>query len=192
MAKLYVAYGSNLNKERMKHRCPNAKFMGTGVIENYELQFKGSLYGAHATIAPKMGASVPVAIWSLRGTDEKHLDYYEGYRKDGYCYYDKEKIRVHTGNGDRLVGMVYIMDREKDFGLPVMGFATVGSKYEGSSAIINNLTSWGFLKPTVNHLKFTSFHNLQGYNLDLGIDKIIYSLHSQFILCIFEKKAVVF
>jgi hypothetical protein len=57
-----------------------------------------------------------------------------------------------------------------DFGLPVMGFATVGSKYEGSSAIINNLTSWGFLKPTVNHLKFTSFHNLQGYNLDLGID----------------------
>ena len=118
MAKLYVAYGSNLNKEQMKHRCPNAKFMGTGVIENYELQFKGSLYGAYATIAPKMGASVPVAIWSLRGTDEKHLDYYEGYRKDGYCYYDKEKIRVHTANGDSLVGMVYIMDRKKDFGQP--------------------------------------------------------------------------
>lgn len=118
MGKLYVAYGSNLNKERMKHRCRNAKFMGTGVIENYELQFKGSLYGAHATIAPQMGSSVPVAIWSLRGTDEKYLDYYEGYRDDGYCYYDKEQIRVHTANGDCLVGMVYIMDREKDFGLP--------------------------------------------------------------------------
>lgn len=57
-----------------------------------------------------------------------------------------------------------------DFGLPVMGFATVGSKYEGSSVILNDLTPWGFLKPTINHMKFTSFHNLQGYNLDLGID----------------------
>lgn len=66
MAKLYVAYGSNLNKQQMKGRCPDAKFVGTGVIENYELQFKGSLYGAHATIAPKEGASVPVGLWTIQ------------------------------------------------------------------------------------------------------------------------------
>ena len=42
MAKLYVAYGSNLNKEQMRYRCPTAKFVGTGIIEGYELQFKGS------------------------------------------------------------------------------------------------------------------------------------------------------
>lgn len=51
MAKLYVAYGSNLNKDQMQWRCPRAKFVGTGVIEDYELQFKGSLRGAHATIS---------------------------------------------------------------------------------------------------------------------------------------------
>ena len=28
MAKLYVAYGSNLNKEQMKDRCPGAEFVG--------------------------------------------------------------------------------------------------------------------------------------------------------------------
>ena len=33
MAKLYVAYGSNLNKEQMRYRCPTAKFVGTGIIE---------------------------------------------------------------------------------------------------------------------------------------------------------------
>ncbi len=57
-----------------------------------------------------------------------------------------------------------------DFGLPVMGFATVGSKYEGSFVLLNGVLPWGFLKPTINHMKFTSFHNLQGYNLDLGLD----------------------
>lgn len=36
MAKLYVAYGSNLNKEQMRYRCPAAKFVGTGIIEGYE------------------------------------------------------------------------------------------------------------------------------------------------------------
>ena len=33
MAKLYVAYGSNLNKEQMKDRCPGAEFVGTGTLQ---------------------------------------------------------------------------------------------------------------------------------------------------------------
>ena len=67
MAKLYVAYGSNLNREQMRYRCPTAKFVGTGIIEGYELQFKGALHGACATIAPKEGAAVPVGIWRSKG-----------------------------------------------------------------------------------------------------------------------------
>ena len=59
--RLYVAYGSNLNIQQMTNRCPGAKLYGTGVIENFELQFKGQFHGAFATIAPKDGASVPVA-----------------------------------------------------------------------------------------------------------------------------------
>lgn len=57
-----------------------------------------------------------------------------------------------------------------DLGLPVMGFATVGSKYEGNFVIINNFLPQGLLKPAISHLHFTSFHNLQGYNLDLGLE----------------------
>lgn len=49
----YIAYGSNLNLRQMKMRCPTAKVMGTAVIKNYELLFKGSLTGAYLTIEPK-------------------------------------------------------------------------------------------------------------------------------------------
>lgn len=122
MAKLYVAYGSNLNKQQMKGRCPDAKFVGTGVIENYELQFKGSLYGAHATIAPKEGASVPVGLWTIQSRDESRLDMYEGYRKTGYRYYDKEQVRVNMTDGGSVIGMVYIMDQRMDFGQPTPGY----------------------------------------------------------------------
>lgn len=92
MAKLYVAYGSNLNKEQMRYRCPTAKFVGTGIIEGYELQFKGALHSACATIAPKEGAAVPVGIWTIQRADEKRLDLYEGYHEHGHSFYDKEQI----------------------------------------------------------------------------------------------------
>ncbi len=68
--KLYVAYGSNLNVAQMRHRCPTAKLYGTGEIKDYELQFKGYPDCAYATIAPKEGASVPVAVWTIGSMDD--------------------------------------------------------------------------------------------------------------------------
>lgn len=122
MAKLYVAYGSNLNMQQMRCRCPTAQFVGTGTIENYELQFKGSLHGAHATIAPKEGASVPVGVWKIQKRDEGRLDLYEGYNEKGYCYYDKEQISVKMADGSAIRGMVYIMDPQMDFGVPAKSY----------------------------------------------------------------------
>lgn len=118
MEKLYIAYGSNLNMEQMRYRCPAAQFVGTGVIADYELQFKGSPYNAHATIAPAEGQSVPVGIWNIQKPDEARLDFYEGYHKNGYRYYDKEQIDVKMIDGRTLNGMVYIMDPKMDFGMP--------------------------------------------------------------------------
>ena len=37
--KLYIAYGSNLNLKQMKYRCPTAKLIGKGVVENYPLHW---------------------------------------------------------------------------------------------------------------------------------------------------------
>ena len=122
MGKLYVAYGSNLNKRQMKGRCPDSVFLGTGVIEDHELQFKGSLYGAHATIAPKEGSSVPVGVWTIQKRDEKRLDLYEGHKPMGYSYYDKRYIPVQMDDGRTISGMVYIMDQKQDFGQPTRGY----------------------------------------------------------------------
>ena len=122
MSKLYVAYGSNLNRKQMKDRCPGARFVGTGIIENYELQFKGSFCNAHATIARKEGSSVPVGVWTILKRDENSLDGYEGYRPKGGGYYDKEQIPVKMDDGRTLIGMVYVMDQRKDFGKPHPGY----------------------------------------------------------------------
>lgn len=114
MGKLYVAYGSNLNLSQMKHRCPNAEFIGVGEIENYELQFKGTEYNAHATIAPCNGKNVPVGVFDIKPRDEMHLDRYEGYPS----YYFKDDIQVKLNSGKKVNAMVYIMDLEQNFGMP--------------------------------------------------------------------------
>ena len=83
----YIAYGSNLNIYQMRFRCPTARIIGTAVIPNYELLFKGSKTGSYLTIEPKKGSSVPVAVWETTGQDEAALDRYEGYPT---FYYKKE------------------------------------------------------------------------------------------------------
>ena len=88
--RFYVASGSNLNFRQMKARCPTAKLYGTGAIEGYELQFKGSPHSAFATIAPKEGACVPAAVWEIRPRDEAALDRYEGYPS----HYFKRNVAV--------------------------------------------------------------------------------------------------
>lgn len=79
MKKYYLAYGSNLNLRQMALRCHTAKPVGTAVIKDYELLFKGSKTGAYLTIEPKSGAEVHVAVWSVEPADEKRLDVYEGF-----------------------------------------------------------------------------------------------------------------
>ena len=70
----YIAYGSNLNIPQMRMRCPGARIIGTSVIEDYQLLFKGSKTGSYLTIEPMEGAEVPVVIWEVTETDEKALD----------------------------------------------------------------------------------------------------------------------
>lgn len=111
--RLYVAYGSNLNFRQMKQRCPTAKLYGTGSIDGYELQFKGTPGSAFATIAPKEGASVPVAVWEITPQDERALDRYEGYPS----HYFKKTVPVSL-DGEEVNAMVYIMNLKMKFGMP--------------------------------------------------------------------------
>ena len=116
--KYYLAYGSNLNVEQMQFRCPGAKVVGVGEIENYELMFKGSKSGNYLTIEPKEGSYVPVAVWKVTNAHEKALDRYEGYPN---FYYKKEMpIEYVDKNGEQhtVDAFAYIMHEDRKRGKP--------------------------------------------------------------------------
>lgn len=113
MGKLYIAYGSNLNLEQMASRCPSARIYAKGILNNWELVYRGSRTNSHATIIRKPGASIPVLVWDIQPADEYRLDIYEGYPR----YYFKKNIMVTIGDAKRKA-MVYIMNEKQLPGRP--------------------------------------------------------------------------
>lgn len=75
----YIAYGSNLNKEEMKQRCKDAKFVSLARLENYTLTYRGNPGRAYLTVDKKKGDFVRVAVWDVSEKDKKSLDEYEDY-----------------------------------------------------------------------------------------------------------------
>ena len=75
MSKLYMAYGSNLNKRQMSYRCPTARAVGSAMIYGHELVFRGVADIAKSN--DKM--HIPVGIWEIEPEEEHALDVYEGY-----------------------------------------------------------------------------------------------------------------
>lgn len=67
--KLYIAYGSNLDQRQMARRCPTAEVVCSGMLYGHELLFRGSQFGAVATVVPKPGACVPVLVWKIKPSD---------------------------------------------------------------------------------------------------------------------------
>lgn len=111
--KLYIAYGSNINLFQMAVRCPCAKVIGTSMIKDYALVFRGSPTRAVVTIEKCPNASVPVLVWSVEPSDEKALDRYEGYPH----LYTKQDFQVSL-NGNTVTAMAYVMTPGKEPGMP--------------------------------------------------------------------------
>ena len=121
----YIAYGSNLHFDQMKRRCPSARFVGTSIIKDYRLAFRGC-----ATIEPCSEASVPVGIWIIDQNAEKALDQYEGFP----VYYRKEHMNISI-DGKEITAMVYIMNEnmrsynrptDSYFNIVVQGYRDTG------------------------------------------------------------------
>lgn len=114
----YAAYGSNLDVERMMMRCPDARAIGTGVIEGYELLFKGSGTGSYLTIERAEGGRVPVGIWETSAEDEAALDMYEGFPT---FYYKKDftvPVTDESGRVRELRCYAYVMHEDRPLGCP--------------------------------------------------------------------------
>ncbi|MBQ8697688.1 MAG: gamma-glutamylcyclotransferase [Schwartzia sp.] len=121
--KTYIAYGSNMDFGQMQGRCPEAEFLGAGMLKDWRLMFKGSLTGSYATIEKEKGCVTPVLLWKVSATDEERLDRYEGFP----TFYYKKTVTVESvaavnaswaPKSKRCKGMAYIMHEERGLGLP--------------------------------------------------------------------------
>lgn len=135
----YIAYGSNLNVRQMLMRCPDSRMIGTAMIPDYRLMFKGSKTGSYLTIEKAPGHKVPVGVWEVSARDEKSLDRYEGYPS---FYYKKELVLpitgIRSGKIRRRKVFVYIMHEDRQLGIPtnfymricMEGYYNFGFDYE--------------------------------------------------------------
>ena len=99
----YIAYGSNLNKEEMKQRCKDAKFVSLARLENYTLTYRGNPGRAYLTVDKKKGDFVRVAVWDVSENDKKSLDEYLRDRQTVICA--PEYISISSGTfreGNRI------------------------------------------------------------------------------------------
>ena len=117
MAKLYVAYGSNLNLSQMAIRCPTAVIYKSGTLQNWEIIYRGEPTNSYATIRKKEGSFIPVLIWTIQNSDEQALDRYENFPD----LYKKETIVVDC-NGNKIEGMIYIMNQSEKVGRPSLSY----------------------------------------------------------------------
>lgn len=100
MNTLYFAYGSNISKKGMRHRCPGSKAIGTAILPDYRLTFRGV-----ADVEPSLGDLVMGALWKCPPQDIASLDRYEGVRGG---FYRKEVLTVQAEDGP-VEALVYIM-----------------------------------------------------------------------------------
>lgn len=126
----YLAYGSNLNLEQMEYRCPTARKVGTALIKDYRLMFKGSAYGYYLTIEKAVGYFVPVGVFAVYEDDERSLDIYEGYPS---FYYKKDfNVILKAEDGEKEVpAFAYIMHEDRPLGVPSIRYVdTVKEGYQ--------------------------------------------------------------
>ena len=105
-----IAYGSNLDGERMRSRCPGAEEYGTSAI----------CTGFYATIEQDANCCVPVAIYRMTVSDELRLDRFEGFPK---YYYKRDFLLPVWGLDGRKMTkrkncIVYIMHEYRELGEP--------------------------------------------------------------------------
>ena len=97
----------------MAYRCPDAAVIGSTVLSDYRLVFRGGRHSCVATIEMKRGSSVPALLWEITGKCEKALNRYEGYPH----LYRKKRLLVDL-DGYELVAMAYIMNEGPPLAMP--------------------------------------------------------------------------
>lgn len=100
---LYFAYGSNLDREKMKLRCPGSKALCPAHLAGYRLVER-----EFADIEPDADSVVHGALYSITASDLESLDFYEGYPSA----YTRKRVPAIQKNGLIQMAYVYLMTPE--------------------------------------------------------------------------------
>lgn len=125
--RIYLAYGSNLNMDQMAHRCPNAQFLGTGLLRDWKLVFRRG----YLTVEPEKGCELPFALWAVDREDEKALDRYEGYPRFYYTLDTEVEYTDLSGLERKAEVFFYRMHSKFSYEIPSWGYwETCSNGYE--------------------------------------------------------------
>jgi gamma-glutamylcyclotransferase (GGCT)/AIG2-like uncharacterized protein YtfP len=136
---LYFAYGSNLDPDQMRHRCPDAVAQGTALLPDWSFSI---FERGYATIAEHISGAVYGGLWKVSEADLRALDRYEGVERD---FYRRFRATVMTDTG-AVQAWVYVADRSAD-GTPKPGYLEriiAGAEWFGIDAdYVAMLSTWG-------------------------------------------------
>ena len=100
---IYFAYGSNMDEEQMRKRCPGAKCRGTAVLPDHKFALDSEGY---ATVIPCKDKQVRGVIWEISSANEKALDWYEGFAAS--CYSKQMQKVSPEGHNSAYPAMLYV------------------------------------------------------------------------------------
>lgn len=136
---LYFAYGSNLDPEQMKERCPDAVVVGIGYVADHSLCFprRSRKRGCGvSSIERQAGQCVWGAVYRLSPSDLAELDKSEGFREDRPSEQNSyDRVSVPVVIGEQVSNaLTYVARREESAPLPNAAYLTqimVGARHHG-------------------------------------------------------------
>jgi gamma-glutamylcyclotransferase (GGCT)/AIG2-like uncharacterized protein YtfP len=107
----YFAYGSNLDAEQMRRRCPTSRPMGRALLSHHRLDFthlSARWRGGAADVVPHSGESVWGILYELALRDLPVLDRYE-------AGYHRVFLEVRDDRGSTRRAISYTVRRKGSF-----------------------------------------------------------------------------
>lgn len=109
---LYFAYGSNMDQDQMRERCPSAAVIGHAMLLNHRLAF--TIFSPKrqcgcADVVPSPGDTVCGVLYHLTDADMAVLDEFEGHP----VYYRRTLVSVQCG-GEEIEACIYeVVDKKE-------------------------------------------------------------------------------
>jgi gamma-glutamylcyclotransferase (GGCT)/AIG2-like uncharacterized protein YtfP len=137
--RLCFAYGSNMDEEQMRDRCPDATAVRTARLLSYLFIINSR---GVATVVPAGSSTVHGVLWRITAECEARLDRYEGVK---WGTYTKETLGVKAEDGQAIEALVYVA-RDSEPGEGRDGYVeriVAAAEHQGLPAsYIEELRSW--------------------------------------------------